>query len=502
MTEDGERLRLLVADSDATFADAAANAIEEENPEAEVERTTTGGSAIRRAAGSDLLDGIIVGDTLAKPTDVIKQLDERTDLPIIYITDEIDDRSTITSAVRAGAADYFPRSTASAQYAVVTDLITDSSETSTPGNNASVAAQTTGSADRSSNRDESFGRASRTVFENVSDGLILHDPATGEILEVNERFCEMNGYEREELVGEDVGIVTPPEEEYSYEVAQEKIHAAREEGPQLFEWQNQREDGERFPVEVHLSVVRFGGKERVLASVRDISARKRREREFEQIFNAVQDAIGVFDPESLDILDANKAYLDMLGYEDLETLREAGVEGLSVPEEGYTLERGRGIHQRVAESGDPEVVEWRGETKDGDRRWIEVKVTPAEIRGESATIAVNRDITERKNRERELKKSERRLRLIADHIDEITYLASGDYSEILYINPAFEDIYGVRSKNSTKARSRSSMPRTRTIESATKPTSTNSSTTSKRAIRRSPTRESTGSGVQTGKSAG
>jgi len=215
MTEDGERLRLLVGDSDATFADAAANAIEGENLEAEVEITATGGSAIRCAAGSGLLDGIIIGDTLTKPTDVIKQLDERADLPVVYITDEIDDRSTAARAVSEGAADYFPRSTASAQCAVVTDIITDSSETSTPANDASVAAQTTESADRSSNRDESFSRASRTVFENVSDGLILHDPATGEILEVNERFCEMNGYDREDLVGEDVGIVTPSEEEYS-----------------------------------------------------------------------------------------------------------------------------------------------------------------------------------------------------------------------------------------------------------------------------------------------
>jgi len=42
----------------------------------------------------------------------------------------------------------------------------------------------------------------------------------------------------------------------------------------------------------------------------------------------------------------------------------------------------------------------------------------------------------------DLERNERRLRLIADHIDEIIYLATADFSEILYINPAYEEIYG------------------------------------------------------------
>jgi PAS domain-containing protein len=80
-----------------------------------------------------------------------------------------------------------------------------------------------------------YERTYREVFERAGDGLVVHDPDTGEILDVNERFCEMNGYEREELVGETVDVVTAVEAGYTYE-------------------------------------------ERVLASVRDITERKRRER--------------------------------------------------------------------------------------------------------------------------------------------------------------------------------------------------------------------------------
>ncbi|WP_166377377.1 PAS domain S-box protein [Halorubrum sp. BOL3-1] len=400
MTDDGERLRLLVADSDAAFADAAADAIEEVNPGAEVETATKGGSAIRRASGSDALDGIIVGDALERPTEVIERLDERTDLPVVYITEGTADRSTITNAVRAGADDYFPRTTASAQYAVVTDIITDSSRTGAPATDASAAVQTTESSDRSSERDKSFGREFRTVFENVSDGLILHDPTTGEILEVNERFCEMNGYDREELVGENVGILTPPEKEYSYEAAQEKIQAAREEGPQLFEWQNQRKDCQRFPVEVHLSVIQFDGEERVLASVRDISTRKRREREFEQIFNSVNDSIVVHDLETAELTEVNDTFCDLLGYDRDEVL-ERGTAGVSVREKGYTTDRAEEIVAEVRETGQKGPFEWKVETADGDHRLLEVTATAAEIGGERRHVSLMRDITERKRRERE-----------------------------------------------------------------------------------------------------
>jgi hypothetical protein len=101
----------------------------------------------------------------------------------------------------------------------------------------------------------------------------------------------------------------------------------------------------------------------------------------------------------MELLDANGAYLEMLGYEDLDALRELGVSGLSVTEEGYTEQRGQEIHQRVVETGDPEMVEWRGETRDGERVWLEVKITPATIGGQQRTVSIQRDITERKRRE-------------------------------------------------------------------------------------------------------
>ncbi|WP_257300492.1 PAS domain S-box protein [Haloarchaeobius sp. FL176] len=243
-------------------------------------------------------------------------------------------------------------------------------------------------------------RTYRHVFESVSDGLVVHDPDTGEIVEVNGQFCEMTGYEREELLGESVDMITAKNQGYSFERVRSLIGRAAEEGPQLFEWWNESADGETFPVEVHLSLAEIHGTERVLASVRDITQRKRREREFEQIFNNVNDAIAVHDPETAEFIDVNDTYVEQFGY-DVETIRELGIEGLSKTDGSFTAERGREVIRRVHETGEPETVELWVERADGEERVYEVNATAATIDGEERVLTINRDITERRRRERE-----------------------------------------------------------------------------------------------------
>ena len=66
-----------------------------------------------------------------------------------------------------------------------------------------------------------------------------------------------------------------------------------------------------------------------------------------------------------------------------------------------------------------------------------VTLDAARILARHATTALDRVQQAQERRE-----SERRFRLIAEHIDEIVYLTTDDFSEMLYINPAYEDIYG------------------------------------------------------------
>ncbi len=140
---------------------------------------------------------------------------------------------------------------------------------------------------------------------------------------------------------------------------------------------------------------------------RDITERKRREREYEQIFEKVNDGIAVFDPETGTITEVNQSYHDLVGYEDPERIQELGIEGLSASDKGYTGERGKRLIREVAATGSPQTVEWRAERADGERIWLEATLAPAEIRGAQRVLSIQRDITERKRRERAIESLQR-----------------------------------------------------------------------------------------------
>mgnify|MGYP000090653377 CR=1 FL=1 len=237
------------------------------------------------------------------------------------------------------------------------------------------------------------------IFDNVSDGLVVHNPQSGEIIEVNARYCELTGYDREELLDSTIRPIMPDDPAYTYEDVLERITKARKEGPQLFEFKGQRKDGTVFLSEVNLRTVEIRGEERVLASVRDITERKRRKREYEQIFNNVNDIIAVRDPETGALLDANRPYAELLGYDRAE-MRGMNIDDVGVSEEGYDNEQGMEHLRRVMDSDEPIEFEWKVQDSDGRSHLMDVRGTAAEINGEPRYLAIGRDITNRKRRER------------------------------------------------------------------------------------------------------
>ena len=115
----------------------------------------------------------------------------------------------------------------------------------------------------------------REIFNTSSDAIFIHDAATGDVLDVNERMLEIFGFDREELEAtsfESTMIGGPP---YDREHAQAHMVRTIEEGPQVFEWMARRKSGAHFWVEVSLRRTEIGGQDRILAVVRDIDDRKR-----------------------------------------------------------------------------------------------------------------------------------------------------------------------------------------------------------------------------------
>ncbi|WP_221090231.1 putative bifunctional diguanylate cyclase/phosphodiesterase [Deinococcus aquaedulcis] len=138
----------------------------------------------------------------------------------------------------------------------------------------------------------------RVVFDQSADGLVLLDPHDPQvpwrIVDCNAAFCAMNGYAREELLGQSIDLLHP-----------EPLMARR--GPELLAWiraqqpvhgegEHRHKDGHVFPVETASSTVLVGGREHVLGQDRDISGRRQAQAQLEALaerlaFEAQHDAL-------------------------------------------------------------------------------------------------------------------------------------------------------------------------------------------------------------------
>lgn len=115
------------------------------------------------------------------------------------------------------------------------------------------------------------------LFENLPDAVFLLNPQSEEvlwaILDCNSAACRMNGYTREELVGQSIDVLHP--EPSSPVFLREVWHRLRQQGPFSLETRHRHKDGHLFPIEVSISLIQIGGQDIVLGVDRDITDRKR-----------------------------------------------------------------------------------------------------------------------------------------------------------------------------------------------------------------------------------
>ncbi|MBI2042578.1 MAG: PAS domain S-box protein [Candidatus Nealsonbacteria bacterium] len=105
------------------------------------------------------------------------------------------------------------------------------------------------------------------------DGFWLIEPSTGRLTDVNEAYCQMSGYSREELLKmkiSDLDVKEDPAE------VRRHIELVLEKGYDRFDSQHKRKDGAIFDVEVSVTFTEPGGF--YFAFIRDITERKNLER--------------------------------------------------------------------------------------------------------------------------------------------------------------------------------------------------------------------------------
>ncbi|MFT4946320.1 MAG: PAS domain S-box-containing protein [Natronomonas sp.] len=269
------------------------------------------------------------------------------------------------------------------------------------------------------------------IVETTQDGIyVVSDEGTFTM--VNDAYCELTGYDREELLGADVTtVVDEPTTETANSLERELAAGDRETA--ALQASLARKDGGTVEAEATFALLPDGDR---VGVVRDITQRIERERELRRTRELLDQAQRVAEVGGweLDTEAREMFWTDHL----FEILGIEGGEEPSVEEAlGVYIERDRKrveeAIETAIETGEPFDIEARFETPSEGIKWLHIQGVPTIEDGEVVALrGAAQDITERKGRERDLELYER---VISDVTDGV-YAVDED-NRFIMVNDAF-----------------------------------------------------------------
>ncbi len=258
----------------------------------------------------------------------------------------------------------------------------------------------------------------RAIFEQAADSIVLVDSETGELIEFNDRIHENLGYTREEF--EKLKIPDFEVIESVEEVAKH-IEKIIKKGFDAFETKHRTKDGEIRDILVNSRAISIHGKDFVMSIWRDITERRQAEEalrgsegKYRSLVESTDDAVYLIS-RNMRYEFANGKYLSRLG---LSLAELVGQEYGKLHPWDTNDEFAEKVDQ-VIKSGKPMVYEHLSHR---DNKYFMRTLSPVigEKPGEIKAITVtSKDITERKQAEKELSESREQLRSLSAHLQSV-----------------------------------------------------------------------------------
>ncbi len=252
--------------------------------------------------------------------------------------------------------------------------------------------------------EEQFSKA----FHVSPAGVTITRIADGTFIDVNDSFCRMFEFSREEVIGRtstELNMWTPDERS-------RLIHAQQASGGlRDFEMQARSKSGRMVTIFFSSARLELGSELCLLTTMIDITERERAreslqqsEIRYRQLFEANPHPMWVYDLDTLRFLAVNDAAVSHYGY-TAEEFNAMTIEEIRPPEDVPRLRANVG----VVTEGIDEAGVWRHVKKDG--RVIDVEITSHTLMfdGRKAELVLAQDITERREAEEALR-AERDLR--------------------------------------------------------------------------------------------
>lgn len=252
---------------------------------------------------------------------------------------------------------------------------------------------------------------------------------TGKLLIVNDAYCSMSGYTREEIMNLSVQQLEANE---TPEEIEKRVKNIIERGWDRFESKHRRKDGTIYDVEISVSFDKI--RDEFYSYVKDITEEKRIKRELKTFMEAVEystDAIGMSTPEGRHFYQ-NNSFNKLFG--------DAG----DYPPATIFVD------QRIGDEVFSTIMggnKWQGEVKmyNDKKEFIDVLLRAYPVFDEkgniSVLVGVNTDITEQKIQEIALKESEEKYRIISENSADMISRHTAD-GKVLFVSPASESLTG------------------------------------------------------------
>jgi PAS domain S-box-containing protein len=286
----------------------------------------------------------------------------------------------------------------------------------------------------------------QVTIESAPNALIMTD-AHGIITLANSQSEKLFGYGREKLLGQPIEMLIP-ERFRSRHVVLRDIFASKPDARAMGAGRDLlglRSDGAELPIEVGLSTIEGAQGVSVLASIVDISERRRNEEvlrhneeRFRSLVEATSQIVWHADAEG-------SSFSYSPSFEKI-----TGIDGESMSEWGWLQaihpddrERIAAVWQTAVKAGKLYTNEYRLHMRDGMYRWFDVHALPimnsdGSVREWIGTCA---DIHDRVIAEREVRTSRRQYQELVDESIEGIYMRTAE-GRFLFVNPAFCQMLG------------------------------------------------------------
>jgi diguanylate cyclase (GGDEF)-like protein/PAS domain S-box-containing protein len=252
----------------------------------------------------------------------------------------------------------------------------------------------------------------RALFELSPDAVLLidpHDPNNSwPIIDCNAAACHMNGYAREELIGQSIDLLNMNSGTQAERNAY--IKKLQEAGVFRHEFYHRRKNGDIFPVEVSSTLIMIGERELVMGIDRDISERKQAEEALakeqyllQALLSTVPDYIYFKDAKGRFIRTSN-AHAMAFGLNDpAQVIGKTDFDFFTEEHAGQAYED----EQEIIRTGQPLTKEEKETWLNKPDTWVIATKMP--LRDQQGniigTFGISKDISERKQAEAELEQS-------------------------------------------------------------------------------------------------